>query len=730
MKKFLIILFVILIGNISDAQFKNGFKFRNHITTPQIMSKGSAVTYLTFSKSVNGPFTAPLTILTTDSLFLKVDVTPLGTVQSQFWQDVNMNGIVDGSDFILGSGNFTDNGIPDLDPTQGTIIVFLETIGVPSMQVIAVANEGSTSVTGIVRFENSPATYSLSGVIYSKAGGVVPGAWIFANDIGDASDHTGSYNIPLEPGTYQISIEDFTGQNASFDTIMTITGNTIQNFYLSALTSYIRGYVRDELSNPIPNVGVYVEGSGGSDAYTDINGEYKKFVPAGSSRIGLSNSDLLPTFMTPNSHEFTINENDSIVNNSISNFTCYRTNAVITGNVRVNGNLPTKSYLITGWGDYIQSSTYANSNPTTGNYTLPVYSSTFPQTFYGVNLVDWAREYPFPTGMYIDTSYWGLLPGVSNINFNFIPAETLFVEPFIGDWTPPSYSVWNNYIHNQPWGPNGMVLCINDRLNIIASSQSGTSGLGGVTKKPFRLSNREYRVYITHDQLGTNNTAHIILSDRQVWGLPSDNDNWLQLRYSKQSGTGGWKLLQSINRNVTTLWQSSDLTGGHILFQFNQDASILTLKINGEVKYQGSWGKHFSIAYVHLMQFNSFPNTPTPVYFDELFIGPVGSTGVREIAGETPQEFILEQNYPNPFNPATTINFQLPISGTVSLKVYNVLGQEVSDLLNSDLNTGKYEVAFDATNLFSGIYYYRLTVVDSKTGQMLMTKSKKALLLK
>ncbi|MDP2209636.1 MAG: T9SS type A sorting domain-containing protein [Bacteroidota bacterium] len=736
MKALSYILVFIISLQFVDAQTTNKI-FPNFKKSNIQMSKtGGLITYVTFSNSINGPFTSPATIATTDSLFTKLDVTPQGTVQIQYWLDVNENGITDAGDFPVGSENFTDNAINDLDPTPGVIIGFIETGGqMSSMQVIAIANEGLTSATGIVVFNNPPATFSLSGVIYSTAGGVVPGAWVWAidgmNQIGDVADHTGSYFIPLEAGNYSIHIEDMSGAHSSFDTSITIAGNTIQNFYLKPLTSYIRGYVRDELSNPIANVRLYRENSSGmGEVLTDQNGEYKMMVPAGSSRIGLNSDDLLPTYMSPNSHSYTIGENDSIVNNSISNFTCYRTNSTITGAVRVNGNLPTKSYLIGGWADYIQSYSQAISNPTTGNYTLPVYSSTFPQTFYGVNLGDWDRDYPFPPGAYVDTSYGGLLPGASNINFNLVSAETSFVEPFLGNWNPPSYNMWINYIYNQPWGPNGMVLCINDRLNIIASSQSGTSGLGVISKKPFQLINREYRVYIDHTQLGPNNTAHILLSNRHIWQLPSNNDNWLQLSYSKQSGTGGWKLQQSIDQNISTLWQSPDLTGGHILFQFNNDASILTLKIDGVVKYSGSWGQHFSIAYIHLFQFNDYPNTPTPVYFDELFVGAVGSTGVREIGGELPQEFNLEQNYPNPFNPATTINFQLPISSTVSLKVYNVLGQGVADLLNGELNAGKYEIAFDASKLSSGIYYYRLTAVDSKTGQLLMNTSRKAILLK
>ncbi len=68
----------------------------------------------------------------------------------------------------------------------------------------------------------------------------------------------------------------------------------------------------------------------------------------------------------------------------------------------------------------------------------------------------------------------------------------------------------------------------------------------------------------------------------------------------------------------------------------------------------------------------------------------------------------LFQNYPNPFNPTTTIKFNLPQAGMVSLKVYNVLGQEVATLLNKPLKAGVHQVSFNASNLSSGIYFYRL----------------------
>ncbi|MEW5844198.1 MAG: T9SS type A sorting domain-containing protein, partial [Bacteroidota bacterium] len=72
-------------------------------------------------------------------------------------------------------------------------------------------------------------------------------------------------------------------------------------------------------------------------------------------------------------------------------------------------------------------------------------------------------------------------------------------------------------------------------------------------------------------------------------------------------------------------------------------------------------------------------------------------------------EFVLKQNSPNPFNPTTIINYQLPEDGFVSLKVFDVLGREIQTLVNDFRSKGMYSVTFDASNLASGIYLYRLS---------------------
>lgn len=89
----------------------------------------------------------------------------------------------------------------------------------------------------------------------------------------------------------------------------------------------------------------------------------------------------------------------------------------------------------------------------------------------------------------------------------------------------------------------------------------------------------------------------------------------------------------------------------------------------------------------------------------------------------TPTEFALLQNYPNPFNPQTNIKFQIKQPGFTTLKVYNVLGNEVASLINDNLSAGSYEINFNASQLSSGVYFYTLTSGNSKqTNKMILLR--------
>jgi hypothetical protein len=77
-----------------------------------------------------------------------------------------------------------------------------------------------------------------------------------------------------------------------------------------------------------------------------------------------------------------------------------------------------------------------------------------------------------------------------------------------------------------------------------------------------------------------------------------------------------------------------------------------------------------------------------------------------------PAEYVLSQNYPNPFNPGTNIRYELPKTSHVGLTVYDLLGREVSVLVNDRREAGVHEVKFDGSGLASGVYFYRLRAGD------------------
>jgi hypothetical protein len=88
-----------------------------------------------------------------------------------------------------------------------------------------------------------------------------------------------------------------------------------------------------------------------------------------------------------------------------------------------------------------------------------------------------------------------------------------------------------------------------------------------------------------------------------------------------------------------------------------------------------------------------------------------------------PSEFSLSQNYPNPFNPATSIRYGLPSRSHVILTIFNSLGQQVATLVQGDREAGYHEVRFDASELASGVYLYRMSAGDFvQTKRFLLVK--------
>ncbi len=104
-------------------------------------------------------------------------------------------------------------------------------------------------------------------------------------------------------------------------------------------------------------------------------------------------------------------------------------------------------------------------------------------------------------------------------------------------------------------------------------------------------------------------------------------------------------------------------------------------------------------------------------------VGTISSiTGIEENHA-TLSGYCLHQNYPNPFNPSTTIEFTLPKSEFTTLKIYNLLGKEVANLVSAKLQQGNHTYNFDGSNLASGVYYYQLVAGEYReVRKMLLVK--------
>ena len=98
-------------------------------------------------------------------------------------------------------------------------------------------------------------------------------------------------------------------------------------------------------------------------------------------------------------------------------------------------------------------------------------------------------------------------------------------------------------------------------------------------------------------------------------------------------------------------------------------------------------------------------------------------TSVEQRTNNVPKDFRLQQNYPNPFNPSTTIQFALPKRSEVTLKIFDLLGKEVATLVDEKLQSGEYKVIFEAGDLPSGVYFYRIKAES-------FVQTKKLMLLK
>ena len=185
----------------------------------------------------------------------------------------------------------------------------------------------------------------------------------------------------------------------------------------------------------------------------------------------------------------------------------------------------------------------------------------------------------------------------------------------------------------------------------------------------------------------------------------------------------GWcRILAGSDSTTFNMMNTDSISGTHNMMQFNMsmashfrwdslmsDAKHRSWHPTGMKGWNGSsWVTMPGVS----LSGNIGTFTSPQLYSAIAFVGSsAGTTGIVDRQG-VPGEFSLYQNYPNPFNPSTTIKFSIPRLEFVTLEVYNLLGQRVASLVSESLTAGVFEIVWNAGNLPSGIYFYRLKAGD------------------
>jgi hypothetical protein len=202
----------------------------------------------------------------------------------------------------------------------------------------------------------------------------------------------------------------------------------------------------------------------------------------------------------------------------------------------------------------------------------------------------------------------------------------------------------------------------------------------------------------------------------QVTLADIDNDNFTELIVDDNttSGTGAGEYF-AYKHDGTPVNGWPIITQGTTFFNM---PCLLDINSNGILDMIGAGNPSLTSNNVYLWNTGIVYN-PSKIYtpmwqYNTRHNGVFGDNnpvGINQISTDIPSDYILHQNYPNPFNPSTKIRFAIRAGMSITLvklTVYDILGREIAQLVNSNLNPGNYEVNWDASNYSRGVYFYKL----------------------
>ncbi|GJQ44149.1 MAG: hypothetical protein JETCAE03_36470 [Ignavibacteriaceae bacterium] len=180
-----------------------------------------------------------------------------------------------------------------------------------------------------------------------------------------------------------------------------------------------------------------------------------------------------------------------------------------------------------------------------------------------------------------------------------------------------------------------------------------------------------------------------------------------------------------------------DTTNGNEIYTLRSDGLYKSDKENiswGRIEGTESFSLYGSYGFIY-EDVGELKNISIDYLSNKIYVGTARGiykknliTDVKEVSENRLSEYILHQNHPNPFNPTTTITFQIPEISFITLKVYDILGNEINTLVAGEKFSGTYQIIFDGTALTSGVYFYVLTAVTEDG--LRIREGKKMLLIK
>ncbi len=371
-----------------------------------------------------------------------------------------------------------------------------------------------------------------------------------------------------------------------------------------------------------------------------------------------------------------------------------------TGGLWVGGG-DSDSYAIDAWGDKVgviawTIYTLGDGSAFRGQDILFAESTDNGATWTWQNISNTGTAVPPATGSYAPTGHLDLIydtNGVPHViwgNFLALPDSAgLNANMFLDTLAPLSH-----------WSPTTGASTVVSRADIVDADINAFPG-----SETWARGNGS-GLFWPSIGVGNNNTLYLIFSAPTANDVDADTVDYLDI-YATGSADGG-RTWGSPAVNITNSPGTEDKYGS--LAKLVDDSLRIVYgsdEVNGGIVQPGNQTTNSATVYLGFAA-NQVPTTTSAV--------ADRPTGV-------PEAFALEQNYPNPFNPSTSIAFSLPASVGVKLEVYNMIGQKVATLVNGKLAAGNHTINWEARDVPSGIYFYKLEAANfSQTRKMLLMK--------